>query len=75
MELDQVVPVGIGLKLLNAAIEGTLPRLVRRENAHQPLGQVAGHLSQIHPAPGPGGAFYLVAVAQVVVELLQRFDN
>ena len=48
VEEDVVAPVGIGLELLRAAVHGTPAVLVAQEDPGEPIGDLLGHLEEIH---------------------------
>ena len=48
VEEDVVAPVGIGLELLRAAVDGSPAVLVAQEDAGEPVGDLLGHLEEVH---------------------------
>src|SRR5687768_4772205 len=72
---NQVVPVRVGLQAFGPAEDGTAPRLVLQEYPRQPMRDFLGDLPERHHPPGSRRALHRVAVAEVVVELLERLDE
>src|SRR3954467_1431931 len=52
VEQDVVAPVGVALKLLHAAVNGSPPLLVAGEGPDQTLGDLLAHLEQVHQLAG-----------------------
>src|SRR4029077_7762915 len=75
VEKDQIAPVGIGLKLLHTPKHGTAAVVALQEYAGHAARRFSRPLPQSEHPPRPGGALYLEILAQVVMELLQRFDQ
>ena len=55
VEQQQVVPVRVGLELLDAAVTPAGARPRREERARQPVGELARHLAQVSSRPEPVG--------------------
>src|SRR5581483_5970478 len=70
-----VTPVRIGLEFLVVAEHGASPLLISEKNAGKSPRQFGTYLPQVHHLPRTGGKLNLKAIAQVVVELLQRFNQ
>ena len=48
VEQDVVAPVGIGLELLRAAVDGSPAVLVTQEDPGEPVGDLLAHLEEVH---------------------------
>ena len=68
VEEDVVAPVGIGLKLLRATVDGTTAVCVTQKDAREARAQLAAHLEEIHQPSRAHRALDLEIVAVVQVE-------
>src|SRR5262249_10307752 len=75
VEEDQVLPVRVFLIQSVRPMNRTPAVGSPQENLLRPPREFGGAFPQRHPLPGTGRALYLEFVAQIVVELLQRFDE
>lgn len=71
IEQNQVLPVGVVLKLFGTAVNGSPPRFILQENAHQPLTNAVGNFIQGDMLARACGVFHRKGVAVVAIELQQ----
>ena len=75
IEEEMVAPMRIGLELLRATIDRTLPLFIPQEDPAQPIRDLLGDLEEVHHLAGPGGAFNFEIVAVIEIEIQERPDN
>src|SRR5262249_60185486 len=74
VEEDQVAPVRVGLKALTRAVHRTAAHPSQEDRRQTPR-QLDRDVPERHHPPGPGGALHGEAVAEVIVEFLDRLDQ
>src|ERR1041384_2117690 len=72
---NQIAPVRVGRVLLDFAVTGTHPFLVRQEGAGEPARDFLRHFFQVHHLPGADRAFHLKTVAEEEMITLERFHD
>ena len=75
VEKHQVSPVRVRLKLLGTAVYRPAIVFIRQENPGQTPREFCRDIPQRHHPAGASGKLYLVVVAQIVMELLQRLNE
>src|SRR5712692_10107818 len=75
VEEDEILPVRVALKLLRATVDRSPTVRAVQKDARETAGEFCRDLPQGHLLTRAGRAFYLVAVTQVVMKLLQRLDE
>src|SRR5262245_47254690 len=75
VEEQQLAPLRIALESLGVSVDRTAAVRVAQEGAYEPARQFGRDFAEVHPLPRPGRAFHGKAVAQVVMEALERFDE
>src|ERR1017187_9244081 len=72
---DQVIPTWIGMEWLAGPMHRPAAAVVLQKKPRHPPRDLGRHFPKRHHLAGAGGAFHLILVPQVMVELLQRFDD
>src|SRR5947209_338942 len=67
VELNEIAPVRIGLKLLGPPIDRPFPSLVAQEDIAKPASDFFSHLIKIHPPTGTGRTFDGEFITEVTV--------
>ena len=75
VELDEVAPVWVGIETFAVAVHRAPTLRVARKEADEPSREFHRHLPQRHLLARTRRAFDLEVLAQIVVVLLQRFDQ
>src|SRR5262249_15811911 len=72
---NQIVPVRIGLKTRVVAEDRPAADRILQEDSRQPPRQLGRHLAERQHPAGTGRDLDPIVVAEIVMELLQRFDD
>src|SRR5437773_3093026 len=75
IELDQIFPVGIVMKLLGAPIYRALPVLIAKEDIGQPSIDLERNLEQRHQISRTGWALDFKIVSVELIKLIERPQN
>src|SRR5262249_2643371 len=72
---NQIVPMRIGLELLVHPKDWTASAFIAKKDTSEPAGQLRGHFPQRHHLPRARRTLDSVIFAQVMMKLLQRFND
>ena len=75
MEQDQIHPVVIALERLEISSDGPASGFVTQENSVEAAGDFSGDFRQSMHLSAAGGELHLEFFPEVVMELLQGFDQ
>lgn len=70
-----ITPIRIVLKFIVSSEYRPLAILIAQENFREPLRQLCRNFPQVHHVAGSSGAFDFEVRSQVVMELLERFND
>ena len=75
VEKNEIAPVGVGGKLGHAAVDRAVSMFVPQENSGEAPRDFGGNFGKREPVAGTRRELDFEIVAEVMMELLQRFDE